>query len=136
MKYSVNSLCPCGSGIKYKKCCQPFHHGKLPKTALELMKSRFSGYAFSLWGYIVKTTHAENQEFTTEIEKWKKEILEFCRYTSFDKVTILEFIDGEEEAFVTFKASLSSNGEDVSFIEKSKFLKVNQIWYYHSGEFL
>jgi len=136
MKYSVNSLCPCGSGIKYKRCCQAFHNGKLPKTALELMKSRFSGYAFLLWAYIIKTTHIENQEFTHDTENWKKEILGFCKDTSFDRLKILEFIDGEKEAFVTFEAILFSNGEDISFIEKSKFLKVNQIWYYHSGEFI
>ena len=29
-KYSVNDKCPCGSNIKYKKCCQAFHKGKLP----------------------------------------------------------------------------------------------------------
>lgn len=74
MKYSVNSLCPCGSGIKYKKCCQPFHNGKLPKTALELMKSRFSAFTFSNVAYIIKTTHIENQDFTIEIDNWKKDI--------------------------------------------------------------
>jgi SEC-C motif-containing protein len=136
MKTSVNSLCPCGSGKKYKRCCQPFHNGKVAKTALELMKSRFSGYAFSHWAYIIKTTHRENQEFTLQIEDWKKEIVAFSTQTSFDRLRILEFIDMGEEAFVTFEAILSSNREDISFVEKSRFLKVNQLWYYHSGEFL
>jgi SEC-C motif-containing protein len=136
MKTSVNSLCPCGSGKKYKRCCQPFHNGKVAKTALELMKSRFSGYAFSLWAYIIKTTHKENQEFTTQTEAWKKEIVAFSTQTSFERLKILEFVDGEEESFVTFEATLTSNKEDISFIEKSRFLKVNHIWYYHSGEFL
>jgi SEC-C motif-containing protein len=136
MKYSINSSCPCGSKNKYKKCCQPFHNGKLPKTALELMKSRYSAYSFSLSPYIIKTTHKENQDFRIEIENWEKDILEFCKNTTFEKLKVLEFIDGEEEAFVTFEATLFSSEKDISFIEQSRFLKVDGIWLYHSGEFI
>jgi len=135
MKYSVNSLCPCGSAIKYKKCCQLFHNGKLAKTALDTMKSRYSAYAVSNLSYIIKTTHRENQDFTTDISNWKKDILEFCKNTDFQKLEILEFIDGTNEAFVTFKATIFSEGNDMSFIEKSKFFKVDGMWLYHSGEF-
>jgi SEC-C motif-containing protein len=41
MKFSINNPCPCGSGVKYKKCCAKYHKGLVAKTALELMKSRF-----------------------------------------------------------------------------------------------
>ena len=135
MSYSVNSLCPCGSGLKYKKCCQFFHNGKLPKTALELMKSRYSAYAVANPTYIIKTTHRENQDFTSDISSWKKDILEFSKNTDFQELEIIEFIDGTSEAFVTFKATIFSEGRDVSFIEKSKFFKVDGMWLYHSGEF-
>ncbi|MCI0500992.1 MAG: SEC-C domain-containing protein [Epsilonproteobacteria bacterium] len=135
MKYSVNSLCPCGSGLKYKKCCKFYHDGKVAKTALELMKSRYSAYAIANIFYIIKTTHNENQDFTTDISNWKKDILEFCKNTDFCKLEILEFIDGTSEAFVTFKATLFSQEDDMSFVEKSKFFKVDGMWLYHSGEF-
>jgi SEC-C motif-containing protein len=132
----VNSPCPCGSGEKYKNCCQKFHKGALPKTAKELMRSRYSAFALNLPKYIIKTTHPKNQEFSTDTAAWLESIQQFSCNTEFKKLEVLEFIDGESVAYVTFKTTLFSNGEDCSFCEKSKFLKEENRWLYHSGEFL
>ena len=129
---SKNSLCPCGSKKKYKKCCYIYHKGALPKDALTLMKSRYSAYAVGDANYIIRTTHPNNCDYSTDIDKWKSEIKEFCKNTEFKRLEILEFIDGENEAFVTFKAYLN-NGY---MIEKSRFLKVDNRWLYVDGEFL
>ncbi len=137
MKLTVNSPCPCGSPLKYKKCCKVFHDNiKNPLNALELMKSRFSAYAFKQSNYIIKTTHKENQDYSENILEWKKEIEIFSSNTDFDKLEILEFIKGEIESFVTFRANLFQNKNDVSFIEKSRFKKEDNIWFYVDGEFL
>lgn len=137
MKLTVNSTCPCGSNLKYKKCCKVFHDNiKDPSNALELMKSRFTAYAFNQSNYIIKTTHKENQDYSENISEWKKEIEFFSSITDFDKLEILEFIEGEIESFVTFKATLIQNKNDVSFIEKSRFKKEDNIWLYVDGEFL
>ncbi|CAA6814441.1 MAG: Unknown protein [uncultured Sulfurovum sp.] len=129
-KISPNSLCPCGSKNKYKKCCLIYHKGAKPKTALLLMKSRYVAYAVGNSSYIVKTTHQNNEQYMTDTKAWKESIDVFCKETEFLGLEILEFIDGDEEAFVTFKALLSS-GE---MIEKSRFLKVNGFWLYENGE--
>lgn len=137
MKLTVNSPCPCGSPLKYKKCCKVFHDNiKNPLNALELMKSRFSAYAFKQSNYIIKTTHKENQDYSENILEWKKEIEIFSSNTDFDKLEILEFIKGEIESFVTFRANLFQNKNDVSFIEKSRFKKEDNIWLYVDGQFL
>ena len=54
----------------------------------------------------------------------------------FEKLEILDFIDDEIESFVTFKATLFQDKTDISFIEKSRFLKVDEIWKYIDGEFI
>lgn len=137
MKLTVNSPCPCGSPLKYKKCCKVFHDNiKNPLNALELMKSRFSAYAFKQSNYIIKTTHKENQDYSENILEWEKEIEIFSSNTDFDKLEILEFIKGEIESFVTFRATLFQNKNDVSFIEKSRFKKEDNIWLYVDGQFL
>lgn len=137
MKFSVNDFCPCGSLKKYKKCCKLFHDKiTFPKTALELMKSRFSAFAVSNSDYIIFTTHENNPDFTIDIKSWSKDILNFSNNTEFKKLEILEFIDDEIESFVTFKATLIQAKEDISFIEKSRFLKVEGIWKYVDGNFL
>ncbi|WP_152633001.1 YchJ family protein [Aliarcobacter butzleri] len=136
MKISVNSLCPCGSLKKYKKCCKIFHDNiKKPSNALELMKSRFSAYAFEQSEYIIKTTHKDNPDFSTNISVWREEIEMFSKNTNFEKLEVLNFEESEFEAFVTFKASLFQNNNDISFIEKSRFKKLDDIWLYVDGEF-
>ena len=137
MKFSVNDTCPCGSQKKYKKCCKPFHDNiTFPKTALELMKSRYCAYAIEKSEYIILTTHQNNRDFNTDTKVWNNDILDFSRNTKFEKLEILEFIDGQTESFVTFKANITQNKQDVSFIEKSRFVKENGKWQYIDGEFI
>ncbi len=137
MKFSANDNCPCGSLIKYKKCCKPFHENiKTPINALELMKSRYCAYAIEKSEYIILTTHQNNRDFNTDTKVWNNDILDFSRNTKFEKLEILEFIDGQTESFVTFKANITQNKQDVSFIEKSRFVKENGKWQYIDGEFI
>jgi SEC-C motif-containing protein len=95
------------------------------------MRSRYSAYAFGLADYIIKTTHPDNSDYTEEKTKWKDEILAFCHHTTFLGLTISDFTDGEEEAYVTFEASLSSG----ILKEKSRFLYEHGRWLYVDGVF-
>ncbi|MFH0710367.1 MAG: YchJ family metal-binding protein [Pseudomonadota bacterium] len=131
MKISPNAQCPCHSGEKYKKCCQPYHKGIFPSNALKLMRSRYSAYSLSLADYILKTTHPNNPDYTDETALWKENILDFCDNTQFLGLKINEFIDGETVAYVTFDAILDSG----SLKEKSRFLKEDGRWLYEGGSF-
>jgi SEC-C motif-containing protein len=131
-KFSPNKVCPCGSANKYKKCCSIYHKGALPPTALLLMKSRYCAYAVGDSNYIIKTTHPDNPDYTADIKSWKESILSFSKQTNFLSLEIIDFIDGKEEAFVTFNARLSSG----DLKEKSRFLKLRDQWFYVDGEFL
>ena len=128
-KIGANSSCPCGSKIKYKKCCQRYHKGAIPPTALLLMRSRYSAYAVGESGYIVKTTHPNNPDHTKEVNAWRESIQQFTDNTEFLGLKIVEVVEDEEESFVTFKAQLSS-GE---MVEKSRFLRVDGRWFYVDG---
>ncbi len=119
--------CPCGSGMSYKKCCYPFHKNKAkPKNALLLMRSRYCAYVLGKARYIIKTTHPKNPEYATLSEV---SIKEFCK-SDFKKLEIVEFIDGDEEAFVEFKAYIG----DYVLHEKSRFVRQNGEWKYRDGE--
>ena len=131
MKISANTLCPCHSGKKYKQCCQPYHKGILPANAMLLMRSRYSAYALEMAEYIMKTTHPANPDFLPNGAEWKESILSFCRSTHFSGLKILEFMGGENEAFVTFEAKLG----EYTMKEKSHFLKEDGKWLYESGDF-
>ena len=126
-------LCPCWSKKKYHDCCEKYHKGNLPETALALMRSRYSAYALALADYIMLTTHPKNPIAIMEKETRRKEILEFSRKTHFENLEILDFIDGPEIAYVTFKAHLKQGKKDASFLEKSRFEKINGRWLYWDG---
>jgi len=121
MKFGVNNPCPCGSGKKYKKCCQIFHKGSYPKDVLTLMKSRYSAFAVGDVKYIIKT--ATNQNDYDDLKS-------FSDSCEFKKLEILEYSDDT----VTFKATIFCDKVDNSFTEKSKFIKVDGFWKYDSGE--
>ena len=137
MKFSPNDICPCGSLKKYKKCCKPFHDKiTFPKTALELMKSRFSAFAVLIADYIIFTTHENNSDYISDLKSWNQDIMNFSKQTRFERLEIVDFIEGEVESFVTFKATLFQDNTEKSFIEKSRFLKVEDKWLYIDGQFI
>jgi len=125
MKLSVNAPCPCGSAKKYKKCCQAFHKGGVAKDALTLMKSRYSAFALGQIAYIIKTS---------TFQKDFDDLASFSRECEFQKLDIIEFSDGDEVAYVTFRATLFCSGVDSSFVEKSRFIKVDGKWLYEGAE--
>ena len=126
VKFSVNYACPCGSEIKYKKCCQKYHKGANPVDALTLMKSRYSAYVSRETMYIIKTTHWENPQYNEDKKAWKQELDEFCKSTTFTK---LEIQDHTYDT-VTFKAYTKQG----VLHEKSNFVLVDAKWYYLDGE--
>ena len=130
-KITLNTPCPCGSHIKYKKCCALYHKGAFPKTALALMKSRYTAYVRADSRYIIQTTHPDNSDYTDDAKSWKESIENFSKITEFLGLEIIDFFDGNEQAWVEFKAKLSTG----DMVEKSHFFKVNGRWLYHSGEF-
>lgn len=126
-------LCPCSSKLPYQQCCQPYHKGKHAPNALNLMRSRYAAYALGLADYIITTTHPKNPARKASLPLWRRELLAFSRGTKFKGLSILEFSDGESEAFVSFTAYLEQAGKDASFSERSRFLKEKGKWLYESG---
>lgn len=126
----MSELCMCHSGKKYCDCCEGFHKGKLPGTALKLMRSRYCAYANQLADYIIDTTHPKSPYNLVDKKQWKEQILAFSKMTTFEGLDILDFVDGEKEAYVNFYARLSQLGKDASFQEKSRFEKIGDKWFY------
>ena len=123
MKFSPNSKCPCGSGKKYKKCCQIYHKGAIAKDALTLMKSRYSAFAVGDINYIIKTS---------TFQKDYNDLKAFSNSYNFKKLEILDL----GANFVIFKAFIECNGKDATFSEKSHFVQKDGRWYYDSGEII
>ena len=129
------NLCPCCSGILYENCCKPFHEGKLPSTALQLMRSRYSAYALNIPNYIVATTHPGSPQYKENQFLWKRSISQFSKHSTFHRLEVLDHKEKSNVATVVFTVYLSQNDEDATFTEKSYFEKINERWFYRSGTF-
>ena len=79
--------CICGSGKAFSECCEPLLSGKMPaKTPEQLMRSRYSAYAFGGYGdYLLKTWFAPMakgltaQALSEKAQQWVS--LEVCQFS-------------------------------------------------------
>ncbi len=129
--------CPCGNSNSYTACCGLYHSGQeKPATPEILMRSRYSAYAIgTLSDYLIQTTHRKNHQFTSNIHKWRRDIADYCKETTFKKLTIVESKQlRDDKATVSFKVLFSYQGNELELTETSLFLKAGQRWLYHSGE--
>ncbi|TPD67293.1 YchJ family protein [Flavobacterium microcysteis] len=121
-------ICPCGSGLLFAQCCEPFINGtQNPPTAEKLMRSRYSAYAVQAVDYLIATTYS-----STRKNHSKSDILEWSKSNQWLK---LEVLDATENT-VEFKAYfLDSRLKAQMHHEKSFFKKENERWFYVDGEF-
>lgn len=118
--------CYCKSGVDFAKCCQPILKKKRrAKTALELMRSRYSAYCIRDINYLVKTTYPKSRTKTLEndIKAWAESV-------EFYNLEIIKFSETEVE----FKACYRQSGKEFVHHEQSKFIFENGILYYESGK--
>lgn len=121
--------CPCHSGEDYAVCCQPHHAGLPASTPAALMRSRYAAYALGLVDYIVATTDPAGPQWVADATAWRTSILTFSRGTRFEALELLS----ASADHVVFRAGLRQGGRDASFVEDSRFTRVNGRWCYHSG---
>ncbi|MCB9780013.1 MAG: zinc chelation protein SecC [Alphaproteobacteria bacterium] len=137
---SRDPRCPCRSGRRYRRCCQPLHQGRAAPSPEALMRSRFAAYALGDVAYIVATTDPSGPQWGADEGAWRADIERFCASTRFVGLRVEE--SGEEEGgegFVVFHATLEQAGprgalQDASFGERSRFRRVDGRWRYWGGE--
>ena len=94
------------------------------------MKSRYSAYYLHNADYIIKTTHPNNTDYSTDKIQWKKDILNFTNSYIFEGLEIIDYIEDNPISYVKFKANISLHKEDYSFTETSSFEKIDNAWLY------
>lgn len=97
------------------------------------MRSRFAAYAAENIDYIIATTHPAGPQWHADTAWWRDQVARFSRNTIFSGLQIIRDEPGQTESFVTFRAELIGAQGDVSFSERSRFIKVGTRWFYHSG---
>jgi SEC-C motif-containing protein len=125
--------CPCGSGLDYSGCCEPYITGaKDAPTAEALMRSRYSAYAEHAVDYIVSTCDREGRDAidVRQTRNWS----ERSRWLG---LKILEVDKGgpqDQEGIVEFEASYEQDGLRDIHHERAKFKKKDGKWFYEEGD--
>ena len=128
----VSTLCPCGSVKTYLRCCAPYHKGLgKPRTARQLMRSRYSAFALGGLGqYLLDTWHpsARSELNAAELSlisgKWLG-------------LSITDASQDGDSAEVEFRASFEdAYGQTKIHHEISTFSRIDGQWYYLNGKIL
>jgi SEC-C motif domain protein len=124
--------CPCASKKTYVRCCGPFIEGaRLPATAEQLMRSRFSAYALGKVDYLIATRCADKRDAEN-----REELATYCKSVQCMGLKIATTLKGgpeDTEGVVTFHASLQANGRRSLHIETSTFAREDGRWVYVDG---
>jgi len=124
--------CPCGSGLAYEQCCQPYISGaKNAPTAEALMRSRYTAYVEHEIDYIMDTcTHDEKDKIDyKQTKKWSES-------SKWLGLTILSTENGgitDNEGIVEFQALYETDGLRENHHEKASFKKTGGRWLYDKG---
>ncbi|MEI6531736.1 MAG: YchJ family metal-binding protein [Chlamydiota bacterium] len=101
--------------MSYAECCQPYHLGALPPTALALMRSRYTAYVLGLVDYI-RLTETKSSS--------REELIAACKSMQLQGLTIL----GSSEDSVHFEVKSGKS----NWQELSHFLQREGRWLYIS----
>jgi len=125
----VKAACPCGSGVEFSDCCEPFFDGsKKPLTAEALMRSRYTAYVRQDVTYLKNTLWPKFQagfDFAATA-RWALE-------NHWTGLAVLETEKGgqnDRDGIVQFEAKYLSGGTLHVHREKSRFRKKSGRWYY------
>jgi SEC-C motif-containing protein len=122
-----SARCPCGTGLAYGECCEPFLKvtAQAP-TAERMMRSRYTAYSLRDAGYLLATWHGSTRPATLALDpslEWLS--LEILRRTRGGML--------DSEGTVEFRATYRSDGMRMHQHENSSFVRENKTWFYVDG---
>jgi SEC-C motif-containing protein len=123
--------CPCGSGVVDVACCAVFIDGVPAPTALALMRSRYTAFVRGAIDYLIDTHDA-----STRASVDRKSITQWSRETTWKGLEIVAAQRGgedDDEGIVEFIARGITGGKPFAQRERSRFRRVDGVWYYVDG---
>jgi SEC-C motif-containing protein len=124
--------CPCGSGIAYGACCEPYiTGGKKPATAEALMRSRYTAYTVRAIDYIIDTCVSGSKQDIDRraTEKWSRE----SKWLGLNIIAVGKGGPADTEGSVEFEAHYEQDGFRKRHHEIGRFKKQDGRWLYDDG---
>lgn len=116
--------CPCRSGRAFGACCAPLLAGREDaRTALDLMRSRYTAYALGDAGYVVSTWHPSTRPAALTLDP----------ETTWRSLHIVDTVDGgpdDAAGVVEFVARYRDGNGAGLLAERSRFIRDGGAWRY------
>ncbi|APG27100.1 hypothetical protein A7E78_04175 [Syntrophotalea acetylenivorans] len=140
MKTGRNEPCPCGSGLKYKKCCLLVSapSAVIDLSPVQLVAARAKAFAAGDFAFIYDSYHCEapfRRHFPVRDEylSYARSDLQ-GRYRINSCQILCDDAPAEGEARVLFFLDLEYGGEQHQSVELARFVQTADGWRYHSGQ--
>lgn len=126
----IDLRCHCGLDQPYHQCCGSIIAGDSTAiTAQALMRSRYSAFVESHESYLLATWHPQTRpskvRFSSD-QRWLGLAIKSTRGG----------LEADDEGEVEFVARYKIAGKGHRLHERSRFEKIEGIWYYQDGEHL
>jgi SEC-C motif-containing protein len=127
---TVGALCPCGSKLEYRRCCGRYlNGGEIPRTAEQLMRSRYSGFVLCDEPYLLTTWHPDTRPSSVRLN-------EQLRWLGLSIRSVEAGGEDDSVGIVEFVARFKVDGRGHRLHEISRFEKIGGRWYYLDGRHL
>ncbi len=126
------STCHCGSGRPFAECCQPILlDERLPATAEELMRARYTAYVTDRIDFLGASLHPEQRPEYDEVatRRWARQ----SEWLRLEVVSSEAGGPADERGSVEFVASYREKGAVHHHHEVSEFRKLDGRWYFTEG---
>jgi len=132
MEEWLGDICPCGSGAKFDDCCHPFMSKKeRPKTAEQLMRSRYSAFVTEEAQYIFDS-HDPSTRADVDIE----EIASWSESAFWEGLNIVATeagLESDDHGKVEFVAHYTMGNKEQHHHELAEFNKIDGEWFFTDG---
>ena len=133
MPPNTDHPCPCGTGLSYHQCCQPYLAGRrLPQTAEALMRSRYTAHAVADIDYLMATWLPSQRRHVE-----RAQVAEWAEQSQWLQLQVIGTEAGtvhDSDGWVEFIATCHHRGKPCVHRERSHFRRRGQRWYYAEGE--
>lgn len=127
------SVCPCGSGTDFDRCCGRFlNDGEEPTTAELLMRARYTAHTRGEMDFVKRTHHPETvQDFD---EKGARAWANDSTWLGLEIVAVEGGQAADDSGTIEFIARFEdAEGASHEHHEVSDFRKVDGSWRFHDG---
>ncbi|MCB1740646.1 MAG: hypothetical protein KDK91_09770 [Gammaproteobacteria bacterium] len=125
--FDANADCPCGSGSCFGDCCRPLlDEQRAARTALELMRSRYTAYVLMRRDHLLRTWHPSTRPRLIQMDAGS-------RWLGLRIVACEDGGENDASGTVQFVARYKVGGRAFRLAERSRFVREAGAWLYLDG---